>query len=51
VKPINEMTKRELLAYAEAQGLVLSTATRLRRTELEQVIRRMMQRRYREQES
>lgn len=51
MKPINEMTKRELLAYAETHGLVLSTSTRLPRAALERVIRRMMQERYRQQQS
>lgn len=47
MKPISDMTKKELLAYAEAQGLVLSSATRLGKAALARAIRVMMQEKYR----
>lgn len=48
VKPLKDMTKRELLAWAEEQGFQLSSTTRLRRGLLENHVRYLMQKRNRE---
>lgn len=47
MKPLGEMTKRELLAFAEANEIMLSSATRLSRKDLERAIRKIVQERYR----
>lgn len=51
MKPINAMTKKELLSYAEREGFQLSSATRLNKSALERAIRKMMQNRNRASEN
>lgn len=50
MKPLSDMTKRELIAWAEANGLPLSSTTRESRAVLERAVRRLMQQRYRDRE-
>jgi len=45
---LGTMTKRELLVWAEENGILLSTATRGTRKTIESTIRILMQRRNRE---
>lgn len=50
MKPLNEMTRRELLAWADANNFALSSATRLKRSDLERALRILMQQRNRDQQ-
>ena len=45
MKTLREMTKRELLQWAEANGYLLSTTTKAPRSRVEAVLRLMISRR------